>query len=677
MVGQQVRGMTNDHNLSSDTAVAALLKHLWMYSIGEGGLNSMPAHAGKREVLSEFAEVFRSGVRNGAQGVMASYVSTSVAGHPCIRRDTRDGLCVHVPCVTFACSRQNEVDGVPVIADSFVLIETLRQSWNFSGYVTADFGAIRRLVSSHFTAETPKDAVLQYIAAGGNMQGFDYAADEGVPSPIITYQTAIVDLVAEGALPQATLDERVADVLRVKARLGLFDQPLINESLAAVYNDAPEHRQLAEEAAEQVITVLENRGGVLPFSSETIKTLAVVGPNSDNPRCGDYTACGHSACGANTINNRNTVSVLAGLKRLLAPSNTTILHVPAVGIFDRETLDKHHKPHNLLEPIQAHHWDNLTASYFNNTKLSGEPFIIRTEPAVSHAWFNYGPCGVPFGALGGPEDGCAGVKQPVAATFSVRWEGLLTSDASVDNLLRLWLHGGDASPGVPPYKPPPGPPGGNHSHPQKIHAPVLTGARVWVDGKKLIDIWDPHDRSNSNDTARASMIAGESRRVVVEYWIADGLGSQPGIQLQWDQTTPTGIAAASAAASEADATVVVVGDSQSSSAEGIDRADLSLPGTHQLALVKAIHAVTQTHPNKRMVVVFVSGRPVAEPWIKDNVAAVVHAWQAGQAQGTAVAVILSSALKTTSAPLHLCHQTECPRCISAIKPIAAGLITLD
>ena len=176
------------------------------------------------------------------------------------------------------------------------------------------------------------------------------------------------------------------------------------------------------------------------------------------------------------------------------------------------------------------------------------------------------------------------------------------------------------------------------------------------------------------------MIAGESRRVVVEYWIADGLGSNPGIQLQWDQTTPTGIAAASAAASEADATVVVVGDSQSSSAEGIDRADLSLPGTHQLALVKAIHAVTQTHPNKRMVVVFNSGRPVAEPWIKDNVAAVVHAWQAGQAQGTAVAVILSSALlfcPTTSAPLHLCNQTECPRCICAIKPIAPLLITLD
>eukprot|EP01047_Picozoa_sp_COSAG01_P028185 COSAG01_NODE_1885_length_8988_cov_2.861514_12_plen_119_part_00 len=99
-----------------------------------------------------------------------------------------------------------------------------------------------------------------------------------------------------------------------------------------------------------------------------------------------------------------------------------------------------------------------------------------------------------------------------------------------------------------------------------------------------------------------------------------------------------GIAAASAAAAAADATVVVVGDSQRSSAEGIDRAELSLPGTHQLALVQAIHAVTQAHAGKQMVVVFVSGRPVAEPWIKDNVAAVVHAWQAGQAQGTAVAV---------------------------------------
>jgi hypothetical protein len=79
---------------------------------------------------------------------------------------------------------------------------------------------------------------------------------------------------------------------------------------------------------------------------------------------------------------------------------------------------------------------------------------------------------------------------------------------------------------------------------------------------------------------------------------------------------------------------------------------LTPTATQSLAVLTcAIHAVTQAHAGKRMVVVFVSGRPVAEPWIKDNVAAVVHAWQAGQAQGTAVAVTRDHAWRHCILPL--------------------------
>ena len=220
LVGQQVLGMSDSTNYSSPTAVAPLLKHLWVYSIGEGGLNARPAHAGRREVLSEFAEVFRSGVQHGALGVMSSYT---------------------------------EVDGVPTSADAWVLSETLRGAWGFDGYVTADFGALRKLdyastgAAGHAVAENASEAVRQFIAAGGNMQGYDYPQD--------TYQAAIVGLVASGRLPQSTLDARAADVLRVKARLGLLDAPYVDESLAAVYSDAPAHRRLAREAADQAMAL--------------------------------------------------------------------------------------------------------------------------------------------------------------------------------------------------------------------------------------------------------------------------------------------------------------------------------------------------------------------------------------------------------------------------------------
>ena len=84
--------------------------------------------------------------------------------------------------------------------------------------MTADFGALRKLEigeGKHAVAENASEAVRQYLAAGGNMQGYDYPQD--------TYQAIIVDLVASGRLPQATLDARAGDVLRVKARLGLLD----------------------------------------------------------------------------------------------------------------------------------------------------------------------------------------------------------------------------------------------------------------------------------------------------------------------------------------------------------------------------------------------------------------------------------------------------------------------
>jgi beta-glucosidase len=227
----------------------------------------------------------------------------------------------------------------------------------------------------------------------------------------------------------------------------------------------------------------------------------------------------------------------------------------------------------------------------------------------------------------------------------------VTSDATVsDTVFSLFLHGGNVIPGVPPYKPPPGPPGGgtgNHSHPSSnaTTGPKLVGARFWLDGKLLIDKWTPSEHHAGPSSARASLLPGVPRRVVVEYWIKDALGSQPDFRLQWDQAPPSlggraGIDQATAAAAEADATVVVVGGSQRSSTEGLDRAELSLPGTQQLELVKAVHAVVSANVSKKMIVIFVSGKPVAEPWIKDNVPAVVHSWQAGQAQGTAMARIL-------------------------------------
>jgi hypothetical protein len=321
-------------------------------------------------------------------------------------------------------------------------------------------------------------------------------------------------------------------------------------------------------------------------------------------------------------------------------SQVHITHVPAIAMSNEGCGSQ-----PSFEPIQAHHFTDLTGEYYANTHLSGAPFVTRAEPAINSNWFNYGPCGVPFGALGGPEDGCKGVTQPAPATFSVRWQGNITSDATTSTIFELSLSGGNGVPGTP-------------------HSPGTPqmGAKMWLDGKLITtsgtnpphtgnefesgggDALEEKEISSSRSRSRSLsstvlLKAGEPHTVKVEYWIADGLGSHPGFLVGWDQAGYVGNKVAVAAATVADATVLVVGGYQKSSGEGTDRAELSLPGTQQLDLVKAVHAATES-AGKKLIVVFVSGKPIAEPWIQNNVDTIIHSWQAGQAQGTALARIL-------------------------------------
>ena len=116
---------------------------------------------------------------------------------------------------------------------------------------------------------------------------------------------------------------------------------------------------------------------------------------------------------------------------------------------------------------------------------------------------------MPYGALGGPEDGCAGVAQPVTATFSARFDGTLTSDTTAATTFQLHMTGGSAVPGTP-------------SDPQ---GRAQCGGRMWLDGTLLIDGW-----TNCTDLSSAAvpLKAGEAHAVKVESWIRDGTGTHPG-----------------------------------------------------------------------------------------------------------------------------------------------------
>ena len=128
-------------------------------------------------------------------------------------------------------------------------------------------------------------AISQYINAGGSVQGFDFSHQ--------VWHDGVVDSVASGALPEAALDLAVSRVLKVKARLGLFEQPFVEDtSHYHTLTTSAEHEEVALTAARKAMCLLQNEidtatgssSTVLPFDMTKMSTLAVVGPNADQPQ---------------------------------------------------------------------------------------------------------------------------------------------------------------------------------------------------------------------------------------------------------------------------------------------------------------------------------------------------------------------------------------------------------
>ena len=201
----------------------------------------------------------------------------------------------------------NEVDGLPNAANSYLLTDLPRNGKAsqgsgpkdpFDGFVSSDFGAIHNLVSSHYVAASPANAITKYIIAGGSVQGFDFDHK--------TWHDSIVSSVADGSLLEAALDLAVSRVLRVKARLGLFQNPYIDDTTA--YHQlitSTEHEAIALKAARKAMVLLQNEPDtatgsqqpVLPLDAAKLKSIAIIGPNADQPQCGDYAAGGSWGAG--------------------------------------------------------------------------------------------------------------------------------------------------------------------------------------------------------------------------------------------------------------------------------------------------------------------------------------------------------------------------------------------
>jgi beta-glucosidase len=241
-----VEGMQGD-SLNTDHTVIAEPKHFAGHGSPEGGLNMSPVHAGEREVRSIMLKSFEPAVREGkAMGIMAAY---------------------------------HDIDGVPCAGNPWLLNKILRDEWGFQGFVLSDLGAIRRLYETHHVVDSPARAVLLALNSGVDMQFYDF--DHQI------FQDAIVNGIKNGQVSEATLNQAIARVLRVKFLLGLFDHPFVDEQLDASVRRSQTQAGLALESARQSMCLLKNAWNVLPLKKD-LQRIAVIGPNANIARLGDY-----------------------------------------------------------------------------------------------------------------------------------------------------------------------------------------------------------------------------------------------------------------------------------------------------------------------------------------------------------------------------------------------------
>lgn len=280
MAVASVEGLQGER-LDGEDSVAATLKHFVGYGSSEGGRNAGPVHMGRRELLEVDLLPFRKAVEAGAASIMPAY---------------------------------NEIDGVPCTTNQELLDDVLRNEWGFDGMVITDCGAIDMLASGHDVAADGRDAAVQAITAGIDME----MSGE-------MFGKHLVEAVLAGQLEEEVLDRAVRRVLTLKFRLGLFEAPYANPERAEQVIGSAEHVELARKLAGEGIVLLKNEG-VLPLTAGAGK-IAVIGPNADvgYNQLGDYTS----------PQPRNKVTtVLGGIRSKLAGKGTSeeVLYAPGCRI---------------------------------------------------------------------------------------------------------------------------------------------------------------------------------------------------------------------------------------------------------------------------------------------------------------------------------------------------------
>ena len=271
MAAAQIKGYKGSDPSSKDR-IGTCVKHFAVYGAGEGGRDYNTADVSEHALREYFLPAYKACVDAGVDMVMPSF---------------------------------NSVCGIPATANKHLLCDILREEWGFDGVVNSDYSALKELVN-HGVASDLKDATRL---------AFDAQCDIDMISPC--YANYLKELINEGVFSEAELDRSVMRVLKLKDKLGLFENAYHGsdpEKIAAL-ELCDEHREIARRAAEECAILLKN-DGVLPFSKKA-KRIALIGPFADNHEILSWWS--------NRGNPQRTVTVKEGAEALLPDAEISVL----------------------------------------------------------------------------------------------------------------------------------------------------------------------------------------------------------------------------------------------------------------------------------------------------------------------------------------------------------------
>jgi beta-glucosidase len=317
----RVRGFQGS-DYSAQDRVVACAKHFAAYGAAEGGRDYNTTDMSEQRLREVYLPPFKAAVDAGVATLMSAF---------------------------------NDVNGVPASGNRFTLTKVLRGEWGFDGFVVSDYTSVTEMIAHGYAADGA-DAARHALTAGVDMEMVGRLYNENG-----------AQLLRQGKLKMADVDEAVRRILRVKFRAGLFDRPYVDEAREPSVLLNAEHLRAAREVAARSLVLLKNERETLPLRKD-VRTVAVVGPLADDPRAiiGSWAGDGRP---------QDSLTLLQAIKAKVSP-RTRVLYEKGVAIEGRGVMGNYDAPP-----------PNPSAAGGTNVAAAGEidPARLATTPTAANS----------------------------------------------------------------------------------------------------------------------------------------------------------------------------------------------------------------------------------------------------------------------------------------------------